>query len=322
MSAARTLRAACALALLAALSAFAQDYPARPVKVLVGFPPGGATDIVARIVAGKLQDALGQPFVVENRAGAGGALGAEAVAKSPADGYTLGHLAGGQMTMNPLLYRNLGYDTLRDFAPITMVGSAPLVLAVNAALPAASLQELVALLKAKPDGYAFGTPGNGTPQHLTLAMFMSLTGTKVVHIPYKGATPMLADLISGQVQMGLDNLAMIPHLKAGKLRALAVAQAKRSSVFPDVPTMAEAGLPGIESFTWYGFVAPAGTPAPIVDKLNGEIRKALDLPDVRKRLAELGAEPSPGTPAELRSFIASELAKWGKVVREFGVRVD
>lgn len=290
--------------------------------MVVGYPPGGASDIVARVFAAKLQESLGQSFVVENRPGANANIGADYVAKSSPDGYILGFGGGGPLTANAALYRKLAYDPSRDFAMVATLARAPLVLAVNPTIGARNLRDLVALVRARPGLYAYGTPGNGSPQHLTSAMFMSITGTQMVHVPYKGATPMLNDLVGGQVHMGFDNLGMLPHVRSGRLLAVGVAQNARSAIFPDVPTFAEAGVPGIESFTWYGVFAPAGTPPAVVEKLSLEFRKAVALPDVQKRLADLGAEPMPGSPDQMRAFVDAETAKWGKVIREFAVGLD
>jgi len=317
------LRAAAAtMALLLCSITFAQNYPTKPVRMVIGYPPGGASDIVGRVLAGKIQESLGQSVIVENRPGANANIGAEYVAKSPADGYTLGFGGGGPLTANGFLYKKLNYNPARDFVMVATVAKAPLVLAVNPSVGATTLRDLVALFKSKPGAYSYGTPGGGSPQHLTTAMFMSMTGTQLVHIPYKGATPMLNDLVGGQVHIGFDNLGMLPYVKSGRLLALGVAQGSRSSIFPDVPTFAEAGVPGIESFTWYGVFAPLGTPAPVVERISAEVRKAVELPEVQKRLADLGAEPMPGTSEQMKAFVEAETAKWGKVIREFSVGLD
>ncbi len=304
------------LALSPAGAVLAQAFPSKPVHIVVGYPPGGATDIIARLLAAKLQERLQQPVVVENRAGANGNIGADYVAKATPDGYTLGFGGGGPLTANAYLYKNLPYDAAKDFAMVAAVGRAPLVLAASPSLGVKNLKELVALLKKEPGRYAFGSPGYGSPQHLATALFMSLTDTKVTHVPYKGAAPMLNDMVAGQVHFGFDNLGMMPFVKSGRLLALGTAQEQRSALYPDVPTFSEAGVPGLVAFTWYGVFTAAGTPATVVDKLNGEFRAVLELPDVKQRLADLAIEPMQGSPKEMQTFVAAEREKWGRLVRE------
>jgi tripartite-type tricarboxylate transporter receptor subunit TctC len=316
--------AVCALALAVFLSppALAQAYPAKPVHLVVGYPPGGASDIIARMLAIKLQESLSQSVVVENRAGANGNIGADYVAKAPADGYIMGFGGGGPLTANAHLYKNLPYNPAKDFAMVGTVGRAALVLAANPSMGARTLREFLDMAKASPGKLAFGTPGNGSPQHLATAMLMSVTGTQLVHVPYKGATPMLNDLVGGRIHVGFDNLGMRAHVASGRLLALGVAQDKRAASYPDVPTFAEAGVPGVQAFTWYGVFAPAGTPAQVVARMNGALRQVLQDADVQKRLADLGVEVMAGSPAEMQSFVDAEILKWGKYVRELGLRLD
>jgi len=304
-------------------SASAQAYPTKPVKFVVAYPPGGPTDILARLLSPKLQTALGQPFVVESRPGAGGNVGTDFVAKSPADGYTILLTASGPLAINVTLYKKLPYDPLKDLTPVIHVASVPLVLVVHPSVPAKSVHELIALLKSKPEGYSFASAGNGTPQHLSAELFKTMADVKMVHVPYRGSAPAINDLVGGQVPIAFESMvAVLPQIKGGRLRALATTGPQRSSLLPDVPSVAEAGLPGYESIAWYGVVAPGGTSKAIVDRLNSEITKALDTPELKQRLAELGSAPVHGTPEQFGAFIKSETARWGKVVKESGATVD
>jgi tripartite-type tricarboxylate transporter receptor subunit TctC len=309
----------CAFAALAG----AQAWPAKPIKYIVPFAPGGTTDILGRTIADKLAIALGQPVVVENKPGAGGGVGAEFTAKQPADGYTI---MGGTISthaINASLYKSLGYDPIRDFVPITLIARVPNMLVVNPSLPANNVKELIALLKANPNKYSFASSGNGTSQHLSGELFKTMTGVEMQHIPYKGSPPALADVVGGNVAMTFDNITTAwPLAKGGKLRALAVTTAQRSSVAPDVPTLAEAGLPGYEVGSWQGVFAPAGTPPEIVRRLNAEIVKIINLPEVREKLVGLGAEPAPNTPEAFGAMVKSEVAKWADVVKKSGAKVD
>jgi tripartite-type tricarboxylate transporter receptor subunit TctC len=316
--------AICAVASVVPLSqpAQAQAFPSKPVHLVVGYPPGGASDIIARMLAIKLQDPLAQSVVVENRAGANGNIGADYVAKADPDGYIMGFGGGGPLTANAHLYKNLPYNPAKDFAMVGTVGRAALVLAASPTIGARTLKEFVELARANPGKYAFGTPGNGSPQHLATAMMMSVTGTKLEHVPYKGATPMLNDLVGGRIHVGFDNLGMRAHVASGRLLALGVAQDKRAASYPDVPTFAEAGVPGVQAFTWYGVFAPAGTPSQVVAKMNGALRQVLQDAEVHKRLGDLGVEVMPGTPADMQTFVDAEILKWGKYVRELGLRLD
>jgi tripartite-type tricarboxylate transporter receptor subunit TctC len=308
---------------VSATFAHAQAWPAKPIKYIVPFAAGGTTDILARTVGEKLSIALGQPVIIENKPGAGGGVGAEFVAKAAPDGYTI---MGGTISthaINASLYKNLPYDPVKDFAPVILIARVPNMLVINVDVPAKSVPELIALLKANPNKYSFASSGNGTSQHLSGELFKSMSGTEMQHIPYKGSPPALQDVMGGQVTMTFDNITTAwPLAKAGKLRALAVTTAKRSSVAPDVPTLAESGLPGFEIGSWQGVFAPAGTPPEIVRRLNAEIAKILALPDVKEKLAALGAEVSPNTPEEFLVLVKAEVVKWADVVKKSGAKVD
>ena len=308
---------------LLALPAYAQDYPRRPVRLIVPFPPGGGNDIVARAVAQELGKSLGQQFVVDNRAGAGGAIGAELAARSPADGYTLFLGGVGSHVVNPSLHAKLSYDPIRDFAPVTLIASAPAVLVVHPSVQAASVVELTALAKANPGKLNYASNGNGSSAQLAAVLFESMAGVRMTHVPYKGVSQALVDLMSGEVQLMFGTIVAIsPHIKAGRLRALAVTGKSRSGLLPEVPTLAEAGLPGYEAGSWYGILAPAGTPGAIVARLNAEINQAVRQPEVRERLAAEGAETLGGTPEEFASHIKAQLARMGKLMREAGIRME
>ncbi|MGZ8994002.1 MAG: tripartite tricarboxylate transporter substrate binding protein [Burkholderiaceae bacterium] len=311
---------ACALC---AASASAQQFPFKPVRIINPFAPGGATDIIARQMAQKLTEGWGQAVVVENRAGASGAIGVEMVAKSPPDGYTL--LIATQTThaANPALYPKLPYDAAKDFAPLTLAGSTPLALMVKPSLPVSSVKELIEFAKKNPAKLVYASGGNGTSQHLTAELLKSMSSTYMLHIPYRGAGPALTDLLGGQVDLMFDNLpTALPHIKAGKLRGLAVTTASRSPLAPELPTMAESGLPGFELSTWFAFFAPAGTPRAIVDKISGDMRRVLMQPDMKERLAAIGVDVRASTPDELATFQRAELAKWGKIIKDSGAKVD
>jgi tripartite-type tricarboxylate transporter receptor subunit TctC len=317
-----------ALLLLLALPALpslavAQAWPSKPIKWVVPFAPGGTTDILARTVGEKLGAALGQPVIVENRPGAGGGVGADFVAKSPPDGYTL---VGGTISthaINASLYKSLPYDPVRDFVPITLIARLPNLLVVNPNVPAKNVAELVALMKANPGKYTFASSGNGTSQHLSGELFKSIAGVDMQHVPYKGSPPALQDVVGGQVTMTFDNITTaLPLAKAGNLRALAVTTAQRSAVAPEIPTMAEAGLAGYEIGSWQGVFAPAGTPPEIVRRLNTEIVRILKSPEIHDKLIALGAEPVGNSVDEFTAMVRSEVAKWGDVVKRSGARVD
>jgi len=306
-----------------ATPALAQQWPARTVRIVVPFPPGQGADIVGRVLAERLTPALGQQVIVENRPGAGSMLGTEYTAKQPGDGYTL--LIGGSsaMVINPHLYAKLGYDTLRDFAPITNVASLPLVIVVNPSFPARSVQDLIAIAKRRPGEIAYGSSGNGSTHHITQALFAANAGIELAHVPYKGATASMTDLIGGQIPMLADTTpAILPFERSGKVRAIAVTSIKRSPFFPNVPTVDEQGVKGFDAVAWAGFVAPASTPVPILDRLNAEVVKALGTPEMQRRFQDLAMIPVPETRERFAAFIKSELVRWGNAVRISGARID
>ena len=303
--------------------ALAQDYPVRPIRFIAPNLPGGPTDILARIIAQKLSDSLGQPVVVENRAGAAGNIGTEVAAKSPPDGYTL--LSGNIATFgaNASLYKRLGFDPVKDFAPVVLVATQPNILVVHPSLPVTSAKELIALAQARPGQLNYAGSGIGAVAHLAAELFKNDTATNIVHIAYKSAAPALTDLIAGQTQlMFATALSVQPHLQAKRLRPLAVTTPQRARAFPELPTVAEAGVPGFEATTWHGVLVPAGTPATIVGKLNAEINRLLQLPDVRERLGNLGAEIVGGTPKEFAEHIQREIPRWAKVIKAAGIQLE
>ena len=314
-----------AAAVLAAFSALAadDDYPNRAVKIVVPFAPGGSTDVVARILADKLQGELKRPFVVENRPGAGGNIGADVVAKSNPDGYTLLMGTTGVLAINNYLYKEMPFDPQRDFAPVSYTSLITNILVVNADVPAKSVQELVALAKAKPGELTFASSGAGSSTHLSAELFKSMTGTNIVHVPYKGSSQAITDLMSGQVTMLVDNApSSLPFVQQGKLRALGVTSLKRMPSLPDVPTIDEAGVKGYESLSWSGIVAPAATPKPVIAKLNAAIERILAMPDVRKRFSDLGVEAVGGPPEAFSRHIRAESEKWGRVVKTANITLN
>jgi len=312
-----------ALIAVIASAAMAQSFPTRPIRVVVPFPAGGTTDVLARAAAQKLSETLGQPTVVDNRPGAGGNIGAELVAKSPPDGYTLLMGTVGTHAINPSLYPRMPYDHVRDFAPVILVAGVPNVLVINPALPVNSVQELIAYAKANPGKLNFASSGNGTSIHLSAELFKTMTGVQITHIPYKGSAPALQELMGGQVQLMFDNLpSSLALIKGGKLKALAVTSKERAAALPDVPTIAESGLPGFEASSWFGLLAPAGTPQPVIAKLNAEIAKWLATPEAKEKLLAQGANAAGGTPEDFARHIAAETAKWQKVVKDSGAKVD
>jgi len=291
------------------------DYPIRPVKVIVPSPPGGGTDILARVLAQHLSKALGQPFFVENKAGAGNMIGIEFVAHAPADGYTV-LVVPSTLALNSVLYKKVPYDPVRDFSPVTLAATAPNVLVVNPALPAKSLAEFIALAKAKPGALSYGTPGIGTSPHLSMELLKSMAGIDLQHVPYRGTAAAVTDVIGGQIAVTFANaLTAKPQVDAGRVRALAVSGPKRIEALPAVPPVAEAGVPGYEAMQWYGVVVPAGTPAPVIARLNAEAVKALQSDEMKEKLALDGAQPVGSTPAEFAALIRSELEKWTRVAR-------
>ncbi len=305
-----------ALALAVAAGAQAQPFPNRVVRIVVPFPPGGSTDLLARKLAEKLQGSMGQPVIVENKPGAGGAVGSELVAKAPPDGYTVMMGVTGSHGISVSLNPKLPYHPLKDFAPISMVVSAPLVIVVGPSFPANTLAEYVAYAKSKPDQVTHSSPGNGTSMHLTGEMFNLAAGLRLVHVPYKGSAGAVNDLIGGQVQsMFGDFLVVLPQVKAGRIRALAVTSARRHPLLPDVPTVAESGYPGFEALSWQGLFAPAGTPADVVARLNAETVKALSSEDFREAFAKQGFLVAGSTPQEFRAFIEAEIPKWARIIK-------
>ena len=304
-----------AVALAIASSALAQNFPSKPIRVVVPFPPGGGTDIVARTVTPKMAEILGQPFIIDNRAGAGGNIGTEAVAKSPADGYTL-LVASASSAINTTLIPNLSWDLSRDFAPVVLMVVNNHLLAAHPSLPANSVQELLALAKAKPGYVTYASYGPGSSAHLTAELFKLMAGVDLLHVPYKGAAPAVNDLLGGQVNVMFgDVAALLPHIKSGKLKALGIASAKRFEGLPEVPTIAESGVPGFEAGGFLGLVAPAGTPTPIINALNAAAQKSLAMPDVRERLVGLASPPVGGPPEQFGLHIKREIDKWARVIR-------
>jgi len=309
--------------IIAGGAAMAQPYPVKPVRLVLPYPPGGGSDTIARPLAQKMTESLGQQVVVENRGGANGNIAMEYVARSAPDGYTFVFCLNAQLAINPGLYRKLPYDPVRDYAPISLFGSGVYMLVVHPSLPVNNVKELVALAKSRPGQIAYSSSGNGSGGHLAAELFNSMAGIRMLHVPYKGGGPALMDLIAGQVQVLYSTqLAGWPHVQSGRIRALAVTAAKRPSSLPDLPTVAEAGIPGYEAVPWYGVLAPAGTPREIVTRLNHEIVRALKQPDFRGFLVKNGVEPTGGSPDELAHYINSDLVKWAKVIKSAGVHID
>ena len=303
--------------------AFAQAFPSKPVKLVIPFPPGGSLDAVGRAIADKLTQMWGQSVVVDNKPGAGGNIGADFVAKSAPDGYTVVMGALSTHAVNPSLYPKMPYDAVKDFAPISLVAITPNVLVVNPSLPVNSVKDLIAYAKANPGKLSFGSGSNGSAGHLAGELFKVDTGTDMVHIPFKGGAPALQALLAGDTQLMFDNLAnSMQQVKAGKLKALAVTTEKRSALVSDLPTMAESGVPGFDISTWFGIMAPAGTPPDVIAKWNTDLVKVLNSPDMRERMTAQGAEAAPDTPAEFSAFIARELAKYARIVKASGAKVD
>ena len=321
----RNLFAFIAVALLSALPgiAHAQAWPSKPITYVVPFPAGGTTDVLARLIGQKLGPALGTTIVVENKPGAGGNVGSEFVARAAPDGYTI---LGGTISshsINVSLYPKLPYDPVTSFQPITLIGTNPNILVVNASSPYKSVQDITAALKAKPGSLSYASAGNGTSQHLSAELYKYMAGVDMVHIPYKGSGPAIQDVIGGQVPMMFDTSVVAgPHIEGGRLRALAVTSAKRAAAFPNVPTMAESGVPGYDVVSWQAIFAPAGTPRPIVDRLHAELAKILQDPEVKDRLAKLGLDASGMTPADLTAFQKAEIDKWAKVIKAANIKID
>jgi tripartite-type tricarboxylate transporter receptor subunit TctC len=299
------------------------NYPDHPIQLVVTVPPGGAADIIARVVGAKLSDALGQPVVINNRGGAGGTTAAAQVAKSDADGYTLLLNTIATHGIGPHIYAKLGYDPVRDFSPVILVAKLPLIMAINADVPARNVADVIALAKAKPGELTFSSSGSGGAPHLAGELFKSLTGTDVQHIPYRGSGPAVIDLMAGRITMMFDATpSLLPSIEAGKLRPLAAASPQRHRLLPDVPAFAELGYPGMDIALWYGIVAPGGTPAPIVQRLNAELVKIVAMPDVRKNLSEQGADLQGGSADDFAAFMRAESDRWGAVVKQAGIKPE
>ena len=302
--------------------AIAQQYPSKPIKIVVPYPPGGFNDTLGRTLAAKFTEAWGQPAVVENKPGANTMIGNDFVAKSPPDGHTLLVVAF-PFAVAPSLLRNMPYDTVKDFAPVALAAQSPNLLVVNPSLPVKSVGELIALAKAKPNSLSYASTGNGSSNHISMELFKSVAGVQIVHIPYKGSAPAVTDLLGGQVHLMFDNVPnVLPHVKAGKLTALGQTGVKRSALISDIPTVAEAGVPGYEVTVWFGLVAPAGTPREVIQKLNAEMLRILAMPDVRERFLAQGVEPAGGTPEQFGEHIRAQMAKWAKVVADAGVKAE
>ncbi|MBP8297053.1 MAG: tripartite tricarboxylate transporter substrate binding protein [Burkholderiales bacterium] len=312
-----------ALGVLASGPVVAQSWPTKPVKFISPFPPGGSVDPLARLLAVKLSESLGQPFVVENKTGASGSIGTAFVAKAPPDGYTFVFVFDTH-AVNPTLIPNMPFDTAKDLAPVMLIGTAPMAIATAPGKPYKNFADVISAAKAKPDTISYGSIGSGSLGQLTLTLVQQAGGFKIIHIPYKGGGPMVTDALGGQVELAIGSVAVLsPHVKGGKLRAVAVTGDKRSSAMPDVPTLAEQGFPGFSALAWWGVFAPAGTPKPIIDKLNAELAKAINLPDVKKHLSEqLGMDLVVSSPEALQTWTVGEIARWGKVIKENGIRAD
>jgi tripartite-type tricarboxylate transporter receptor subunit TctC len=310
------------LALLAATLTNAQEWPSRPIRFILPFPPGGSTDILGRLIAERLSAGLGQPVVTENRGGAGGNVGAEAAARAAPDGYTF-VLVAPSLAISPTLYSKINYDPVRDFAPVSLVATVPNVMITQASLPAQNLQEFIAYAKSKPGALNFGSGGAGTSNHLAGELFNIVAGTNLVHIPYKGVNLAMQDVLAGNVHLVFIGIpAAAPHIRSGKLRALALVAPQRSAALPEVPTVAEAGMKDFEVTTWYGVLAPAGTSRAVIQRLNAELAKIMHSPELKEKLAGSGTEPRTSTPEEFAAYIKSEIAKWGEVIRKAGVKAD
>jgi tripartite-type tricarboxylate transporter receptor subunit TctC len=319
--------AAAGLALCAALaplpaSAQGANWPTKPVKFVVPFPPGGTVDPIARLLAVRLTESMGQQFIVENKPGASGSIGTAFVAKSAPDGYTFVFVFDTH-AVNPTLIPGMQFDTVKDLAPVMLIGTAPMAIATHPSKPYKTFADVIAAAKAKPDTISYGTIGNGSLGHLTMTLVQQAGGFKIIHVPYKGGGPMTQDALGGQVDLAVGSVAVLaPHIKGGKLRGLAVTGDKRSNSMPDVPSLSEQGFPGFSALAWWGVFAPTGTPKPILDKFHAELVKALEKPDLRKTLTDLGMDLVVSTPDGLQKFLVSEIARWGKVVRENNIRAD
>ena len=301
----------------------AAAFPNKPIRIIVAYTPAGTTDILARAIGQKMSETWNQPVIIDNRAGAAGNIGTEVAARATPDGHTLLMGTAGTHGINVSLYRKLSWHPVNDFAPVSLSAMVPNIMVVNNALPVKNVREFVAHVKANPGKLSYGSPGNGSTAHLSMELFKSMTGSTIVHIPYKGSAGVLTDVMGGQIAVTIDNMPpYIPQVKAGKIRALAVSTGKRSSAMPDLPTIAEAGVPGYEAGAWFGLLAPAGTPKPIVAQLSAESARILTLPDISKRSSELGAEPVGSTPEQFAELIKTEIAKWAKVIKDANVELQ
>lgn len=319
----KTIHWLAALALAISASAVAQTYPNKPVKVIVPWPPGQATDVSARIVAQKLQEALGQSFVVENKPGAGGAIGSEMVARSAPDGYTLLAASSGPISIMPNLQKT-PYDSLKDFAPVSLIAAAPFALVTHPSFPASNAKEFVALVRANPDKYTFSSSGTGATAHLFSELFNSMAQLKARHVPYKGSAPAITDLIGGQIDYTIETVAaLVSHVKSGRLKVYGVTTARRSGSMPDVPPLAEAaGIPGYDAAAWIGYVAPAGTPREVVSRLSAEVQKAMQSADLRERYMALGMDPAANTPEEMAALMRREQERYGSIIRNANIKIE
>ena len=310
-------------AMLFSSAVLAQNWPAKPVRLVVPFPPGGSTDVLGRIVAAKLGETLGQQFVVDNRSGAGGIIGTDAVVKAAPDGYTLLFTASAPIAINVTLMKNVPYDPTKDLAAIARIGSTPLVLVVHPSVPVRSVKELISLLRARPRDFSYASAGSGTPQHLSAELFKTLAHVQMTHIPFKGSGPAMIDVISGQLPITFEVfITALPYVKSGRLRALAQTGNVRSVHLPDVPTIGETGVPGYESAGWYGLLGPAAISPSIVNRLNSELARIIATPDMQQRMADLGADPARETPEQFAAFIRTEIVKWAKVIKESGATAE
>ena len=301
-------------------SVYGQSFPTKPIRLVIAFAPGGGTDVLARMIMKPLSEGLGQPIIPDNRPGADGVIASEIVAGAPADGYTL-LITSSSHAINPGIGRKMSYDTLRDFAAVTQTASQQIILVVHPSLPVKSVRELIDYAKAKPDSLNYGTSSNSV--QLSMELFKSMVGIRIAHIPYKGSGPMLNDLLGGQIQVTFGaSVATLPQIRAGKLRALAIGDSKRSAIMPELPTVAEAGVPGYQSVIWSGVLAPARTPRQVIDRLNGVFVRILQQPDIKERLVQLGSDPVGSTPAQFSAFISTEIEKWGKIAKVAGVKAE
>lgn len=311
-------------ALACASSAYAQTYPNKPIRMVVHFPPGGPTDLVARTLGQKMSETWGQQVVVDNRPGAGGIIGVETVVRAAPDGYTLAFATGGSMSITPALRKNLPYDVFKDLTPIGLVVINPQIMVAHPSLKVSTVKELIAAAKAKPGQINYASVGPGSPQHLGMEMLKTMTGIDMVHIPYKGTAPAITDVLAGQgVSIMFNSMpSVLPHTKSGRLKAIAVSTSRRSAAAPEVPSVAESGVPGFNYATWYGILGPAGTPKDVVAKLNAEINRILNDKEVAQRLASAGAEPAPGTPAEFAKYMRAEYDQWRKTIAAANLKID